>query len=153
MISARIRKARRWATAIEVDALALWLAACDRRTPWHAKALAALVAAYALSPIDLIPDFIPVIGYLDDIVLVPLGIMLVVALIPGDLMAGFRFEAQETTRRPTTFWGIVVVAILWIAIGFGLIYLWVDRASAYERLSPVCPLGSLADITGVVADV
>src|SRR5262249_19115072 len=78
-----LERAKLWARAIKRDVLALWIAARDPRVPWYAKALAMAVAAYALSPIDLIPDFIPVLGYLDDLVIVPLGILLVVALIPG----------------------------------------------------------------------
>jgi uncharacterized membrane protein YkvA (DUF1232 family) len=71
-------KLRGWARGIKRDVMALWLAARDPRTPWYAKAVAATVAAYALSPIDLIPDFIPVLGYLDDLIIVPLGIVLAV---------------------------------------------------------------------------
>jgi uncharacterized membrane protein YkvA (DUF1232 family) len=70
-----LARARLWARAIKRDVHALWLAARDPRTPWYAKLLALVVAAYALSPVDLIPDFIPVLGYLDDLVLVPLGIL------------------------------------------------------------------------------
>jgi uncharacterized membrane protein YkvA (DUF1232 family) len=73
---------KRWARAIERDVVALWIAARDRRTPSTAKIVAGVVAAYALSPIDLIPDFIPVAGYLDDLLIVPLGIALAVRLIP-----------------------------------------------------------------------
>lgn len=69
-------KLKQWAKAIKCDVLVLWLAAQDRRVPWYAKAVAGAVAAYALSPIDLIPDFIPVLGYLDDLLLVPAGIVL-----------------------------------------------------------------------------
>src|SRR5215471_19208344 len=75
---------RGWAALIKRDVHALYLAARDPRVPWYAKALAAVVAGYALSPIDLIPDFIPVLGYLDDVILVPLGIVLVVRLIPPE---------------------------------------------------------------------
>lgn len=69
-----LESAKQWARSLKQDVIALWIAARDPRTPWHAKALAAAVAAYALSPIDLIPDFIPVLGYLDDLLIVPLGI-------------------------------------------------------------------------------
>ena len=70
-----------WARSLKRDVMALWIAARDPRTPWYAKAVAAVVAAYALSPIDLIPDFIPVLGYLDDLIIVPLGILAVAAMI------------------------------------------------------------------------
>ena len=76
------RRAKQWARAIKRDVLAVWIAARDPRVPWYAKALAMAVAAYALSPIDLIPDFIPVLGYLDDLIIVPVGILLVVWLFP-----------------------------------------------------------------------
>ena len=77
------------------DVHALFLAARDPRVPWYAKAAAMAVAAYALSPIDLIPDFIPVIGYVDDLVIVPLGIRLAVKLVPADLMHEFRKAAAD----------------------------------------------------------
>ena len=85
---------RVWARGITRDVHALYLAARDPRVPWYAKAAAIAVAAYALSPIDLIPDFIPVLGYLDDLIIVPLGILLAVRLVPEDLMAEFRASAS-----------------------------------------------------------
>ena len=105
---------KQWARAIVRDVTALWLAARDKRVPWLAKAVAACVAAYALSPIDLIPDFIPVIGYLDDLVLVPLGILLAVRLIPPELMAEFRAAAQDQ-RKPVSRAGAVVIVTIWLA--------------------------------------
>jgi uncharacterized membrane protein YkvA (DUF1232 family) len=81
------------------DAVALALAAHDPRVPWKAKLVAVAVAAYALSPIDLIPDFVPVVGYLDDLVIVPAGILLAVKLIPPELMTEFREAATPGTRR------------------------------------------------------
>lgn len=105
--------------------LAVYLAARDPRVPWWVKALALAVAAYALSPIDLIPDFIPVIGYLDDLILVPLGIVLVVSLIPADLMAEFRAEADArlSDKRPKSIAAAAVIVALWTAAGLGLLYL------------------------------
>lgn len=88
-----IEHGQRWARAIERDVVALWIAARDRRTPILAKLVAGAVAAYALSPIDLIPDFVPVLGYLDDLVIVPLGILLAVRLVPAALMQEFRERA------------------------------------------------------------
>ena len=76
------QKVRRWAREIKRDVLALWLAASDPRVPWHIKALCAAVAGYALSPIDLIPDFIPVLGYLDDVILLPLAIWVIEGCFP-----------------------------------------------------------------------
>ena len=107
-------RVKRWARGIVRDVQALWLAARDPRVPWIAKAVAAVVAAYALSPIDLIPDFIPVIGYLDDLVLVPLGILLAVRLVPPELMAEFRAAAAERAR-PVSRAGAMIIVAIWIA--------------------------------------
>ncbi|RWX32769.1 DUF1232 domain-containing protein, partial [Rhizobium leguminosarum] len=79
-----ISKAKNWAKSLKRDIVALWLAARDPRVPWHAKVVAGAVAAYALSPIDLIPDFIPILGYLDDLLILPLGIMLAIRLVPAE---------------------------------------------------------------------
>ena len=94
---------------------AIWLAARDPRVPWYAKALGLAVAAYALSPIDLIPDFIPVLGYLDDLILVPLGIALVMKLIPADVLAEHRAEALAAQDRPVSFAGAAGVVAIWLA--------------------------------------
>lgn len=91
------------------------IAARDPRTPWAAKALAALVVAYALSPIDLIPDFIPVLGYLDDLVLVPLGIWAVLRLIPPEVMADARRRAETKPLARHSRWGLAIVLGLWLA--------------------------------------
>ena len=105
---------RRWARTVTRDVIALHLAARDPRVPWPAKAVAACVAAYALSPIDLIPDFVPVLGYLDDLVIVPLGILLAVKLVPPDLMAEFREEARRRCESPTGRPGAAIVVALWL---------------------------------------
>ena len=102
-----------WARSIKRDVVALWLAARDPRVPWYAKAVAAAVAAYALSPIDLIPDFIPVVGYLDDLIIVPLGILLAVRLIPPDLMGELR-SAAIARSRPTSRAGLAFIVALWV---------------------------------------
>jgi uncharacterized membrane protein YkvA (DUF1232 family) len=102
-----------WTRALKRDAYAVYLAARDPKTPWYLKVLAAVVAAYAFSPIDLIPDFIPILGYLDDLILVPLGIWLVVSLIPEQAMAEYRARASEVMQRPH---GGKIVAIAIIAI-------------------------------------
>src|SRR6478735_7533705 len=86
---------RRQARALKSETLALYLAARDPRMPWYAKVLAAAIVAYALSPIDLIPDFIPILGYLDDIILVPLGITLVLRMIPADVLEECRERARS----------------------------------------------------------
>ncbi|GAB7542429.1 DUF1275 domain-containing transporter [Cupriavidus sp. 8B] len=105
---------RKWAREVLRDVHALWLAARDPRTPWYAKAVALLVAGYALSPIDLIPDFIPVRGYLDDVVLVPLGVMLAIRMIPPDLMREYRAAAVAAGQRPSSRVAAAVIIVLWI---------------------------------------
>ena len=117
-------KAREWARAVKRDVVALWLAARHPLTPWYAKLVAALVAAYALSPIDLIPDFIPVIGYLDDLIIVPLGILLVVRLIPLELMAELRAAAAARQDRPVSWVGGGLVAAIWITAAASLAWMF-----------------------------
>lgn len=117
-----------WARCMKRDVVALWLAARDRRTPVVAKIAAAAVAAYALSPIDLIPDFVPVLGYLDDLVIVPLGILLAVRLMPAVLMSELRSAAAERLERPSSRAGLAFILALWlIATGFLLWWLWSRR--------------------------
>ena len=105
---------KNWARALKRDVHAIYLASRDPRVPWYAKALAVAVAGYALSPIDLIPDFIPVLGYLDDIILVPLGIVLVLKLIPPPIMAEHRASvlAQD---RPVSRVAALAIVCVWIA--------------------------------------
>ena len=105
---------RTWARTIKRDVLTVWLAARDPRTPWQAKLLAGMVAAYALSPIDLIPDFIPILGYLDDVVLVPVGIWLAMKLIPSDLVTELR-SRTESMERPLSRSAAIVVVVIWLA--------------------------------------
>jgi uncharacterized membrane protein YkvA (DUF1232 family) len=109
-----IESAKQWARAIKRDVHALYLSARDPRTPWHAKAVAIVVAGYALSPIDLIPDFIPIIGYLDDLILVPLGILLAVYLIPAEIMAEHRATAILAGKKPVSRFAAAVVVGIWI---------------------------------------
>ena len=104
-----------WAKALKRDAHAVWLAARDPRTPWYAKALAIAVAGYAFSPIDLIPDFVPVLGYLDDLILVPAGLWLVLKLIPAEVLADHRAAAEAAAERPVSRAAVVGVVAVWIA--------------------------------------
>jgi uncharacterized membrane protein YkvA (DUF1232 family) len=125
-----LSRIKTWARSLKRDAHAIYLASRDPRVPWYAKALAIAVAAYALSPIDLIPDFIPVIGYLDELLILPLGIWLVVSLIPNDVMAEYRASASEAGQRPVSRAGMAAIIGLWIAgalmLGwFG--YVWWSR--------------------------
>lgn len=117
-----IARLERWARALKRDVMALRSAARDPRVPWPAKALAAAVAAYALSPIDLIPDFIPVIGYLDDLVIVPLGLWLAIRLIPADVMAEHRAAAADMPRAFSRA-GALAIVTLWL-LGLALTAGW-----------------------------
>jgi uncharacterized membrane protein YkvA (DUF1232 family) len=105
---------KQWARLVRRDAHALYFAARDPRVPWYAKAVAVAVAAYALSPIDLIPDFIPVVGYLDDLIIVPLGIALVVRMIPPHVMAEHRALADAAQHRPASRAAAIVIVTVWI---------------------------------------
>jgi uncharacterized membrane protein YkvA (DUF1232 family) len=114
---------------LRIDAHAAWLAARDPRTPWHARAFGLLVAAYALSPIDLIPDFIPVLGLLDDAVLIPAGIWLFVKLLPPGLFDEHRATATAAAERPGSAWGAAIVVIIWVAAALLVAWLfgfWFD---------------------------
>jgi uncharacterized membrane protein YkvA (DUF1232 family) len=120
---------KRWARGLKRDVVALWIAGRDPRVPWYAKAVAAAVAAYALSPIDLIPDVIPVLGYLDDLIIVPLGIALAVRLIPPELMLVFRAEATRRESLPTSRAAAAAIVALWIAAAALLTWLlWPSAA-------------------------
>lgn len=114
------------AERLRAETYALYLAARDPRTPWYAKALVLLIVAYAVSPIDLIPDFIPVLGYLDDLLIIPAGIGLALALIPAQVMADAR--ARAASAQPGTriaLLGAMVIVLLWIlAIIFLAAMVW-----------------------------
>ena len=115
-----------WARRLSRDGHAIYLASRDPRVPWYVKFLAIAVAGYALSPIDLIPDFIPVVGYLDDLIIVPFGIWLVVRLIPEEIMAEYRAMANGAGQRPVSGAGMIAIIALWI---FGTLTLgWIGYA-------------------------
>lgn len=116
---------KRWARELKREIFAVWIAARDPRTPVAAKVVGGIIAAYAISPIDLIPDFIPVLGYLDDLLIVPLGLMLAVRLIPDALMIEFRERADIMSERPRSILAAVVIVAIWIlgCIGAGLLLL------------------------------
>jgi uncharacterized membrane protein YkvA (DUF1232 family) len=108
-------KLKNWARSIKRDAHAIYLAARDPRTPWYAKLLALCVAGYALSPIDLIPDFIPVLGFLDDVVIVPLGILVVARMIPSQVLADSRAAAKAAAELPVSRSAAVMIGFIWAA--------------------------------------
>ena len=118
-----------WARSIKRDVHAVYLASRDPRTPWYAKAVAIGVVAYALSPIDLIPDFIPVLGQLDELVILPAGIWLVVRLIPPDVMNEHRAAAIVAEQIPRSMAGAVTIVAIWILLTVGagwIAYRWLS---------------------------
>lgn len=123
------RRIKDWARAARRDVHALWLAARDPRTPWYARAFALAVAAYALSPIDLIPDFVPVLGYLDEVILLPPAILLAIRLVPPEVMAEHRATAAAAQARPVSRAGAVAVVAIWAAVAALLVWwFWPDKA-------------------------
>jgi membrane protein DedA with SNARE-associated domain/uncharacterized membrane protein YkvA (DUF1232 family) len=112
-------RVRGWADDLRRDVYTVYFAARDPRTPWYVNALAFLVVAYAVSPVDLVPDFIPVVGHLDDVILVPLGIMLVLRLVPDEILAQHRRSAAEMDRKPRDWRiGALFVVIWLVALAF-----------------------------------
>jgi len=109
-------KLKSQAQKLKDETYALYLAYRDPRTPWYAKAWAGLVLVYAFSPLDLIPDFIPVLGYLDDLLLVPAGIALALRLIPPEVMAESREKAKEIHAKPVNWWAGALIILLWLAL-------------------------------------
>jgi uncharacterized membrane protein YkvA (DUF1232 family) len=109
------------AKALKAEVYALYFACRDPRAPWYAKALAIVIVAYAFSPIDLIPDFIPVLGYLDELVILPLGVLAVRSLVPPEVMAESRVRARELAGRPRNWMAAAVIVAIWIAIAAAFI--------------------------------
>lgn len=114
------------ARKLKQEVYALYLASRDRRVPWYARAAAIVVVAYAFSPIDLIPDPIPVLGYLDDLILIPLGIALVIKLIPTEVLQDCREKAASTMRagKPKNWVAGVIIILIWVGL-FVFTFLWV----------------------------
>ena len=134
MLGRSFTRAREWARRVRRDVRALWIAARDRRTPWYAKLLAGAVVAYALSPIDLIPDFVPVLGYLDDLILLPLGILLAVRLVPKPLMQEHRAAAARLDERSASKAGLALIVAIWLCVAG--VTLWWLMPSLISALSP-----------------
>jgi len=109
-----------WARALKRESLALYYATRDARTPWYAKLLAGAIVAYALSPIDLIPDFIPVLGLLDELLLLPAAIWLALRLVPAPVLEESRRRAEAALERPTSRTAAVVIVLVWIACAVAL---------------------------------
>lgn len=118
--SGLIESLKKRATDLKTETFALYLAYRDQRTPWYAKAFAGVVIAYAFSPIDLIPDFIPVLGYLDDLILVPWGIALALKMIPAEVMVECRENAREVnlSDKPVNWVAAAVIILIWLLVAF-----------------------------------
>jgi uncharacterized membrane protein YkvA (DUF1232 family) len=125
---------RRWAAALKRDVLALWFAYRHPGTPLAAKLLAMLIVAYALSPIDLIPDFVPVLGYLDELILLPGAIYLAIKLIPGHVLQQCRAQAAAwdagQNSRPRSYAAAAVIVLIWVALGW---LIWRGAAGLWDR--------------------
>jgi uncharacterized membrane protein YkvA (DUF1232 family) len=122
-----VERLKMWAGRLKAEVHALYLAYKDPRTPWHARLVAALVVAYAFSPLDLIPDPIPVLGYLDDLILLPLGIALAIRLIPAEVLAECREKARALSDKPLSRAGLALVLAAWVilaAAGVALAARW-----------------------------
>ena len=117
-----LERLKRWAGELKTQVVTLWFCGRDPRTPLRAKIMAAAVVAYAFSPIDLIPDFIPVIGYLDDLILVPLGVYFTLRLIPPAVLADARREADawlsRRQARPRSYWAAAAILLIWVAVAY-----------------------------------
>jgi uncharacterized membrane protein YkvA (DUF1232 family) len=118
-----------WARQLKVEVYALYLAYRDPRVPWIARIFTACVVAYAFSPIDLIPDFIPVLGYLDDLILIPLGIRIALSMIPSEVMAESRKQAQEIINqgKPLNYAAAVFIILIWVLLFALAILFFVKR--------------------------
>jgi uncharacterized membrane protein YkvA (DUF1232 family) len=117
-----LERLKRWAGEVKTQLITLWFCRRHPDTPWTAKLMAAMVLAYAFSPIDLIPDFIPILGYLDDLILVPLGIYLSLRLIPEHVLAEARTQAKvwlaQREARPKSYLAAAVIVALWVGVAY-----------------------------------
>lgn len=123
-VMSRTEQAKDWARRVKRDAVAVYFAARDPRTPMLARCIALAVAAYALSPIDLIPDFIPVLGYLDDLLIVPLGLLLVIRLLPPEVLAESREKAMTLLSRPKSYVAAAFMVSIWLLCIVAIAYWW-----------------------------
>lgn len=112
------KKIKDWAKNVKRQIFVLYWAYKDVRVPWYAKVFTACVVAYALSPIDLIPDFIPILGYLDDVIIVPLGIMFALKMIPRDVLAECEVKAEELMKNgmPRNWIVGTLIVVIWVVI-------------------------------------
>ncbi|SFC88367.1 Uncharacterized membrane protein YkvA, DUF1232 family [Bacillus sp. 491mf] len=119
-----IQKMKRWAKNLKKQVLLLYLAYQDKRVPWHAKLFTMLVVAYAFSPIDLIPDFIPILGYLDDLILVPIGVYLALKLIPEEVLEDCKRKIEEKSlvNKPKNWITAILIICIWL-----LVFIWIGK--------------------------
>lgn len=124
-----LNKLKQRARHLKAEIYALYLAYRDPRVPWYARVFVACVVGYALSPIDLIPDFVPVLGYLDDLIVLPLGLSIALRLIPAEVMAECRAQARErlASGKPRNWLAAAVIVAIWLALAAS-VGLWVWQA-------------------------
>jgi len=126
-----MQRLKTWARALQRDVMTLWFALKHPDTPWYARALAAVITAYALSPIDLIPDFIPVLGYLDDLIIVPAGIWLLLKIVPENVVVDSREKSEqwflEQKGKPRSYVGLIIILILWLLASWALYRMFVPQ--------------------------
>lgn len=122
-----LSSAKAWAQNLKRDVISVYFAARDPRTPLAVRVLGLAVAAYALSSIDLIPDFIPILGYLDDLLIVPLGLWLVLRLLPPVVLEASREKAATVLARPRSTLGAAVIIFIWLLCAAALAYWWTQR--------------------------
>jgi len=136
---AMLEKIKSWAKSLKKDILVVWLIAKDKRTPILVKILAIIIAAYALSPIDLIPDFIPVLGYLDDIIIVPLGLLLVIKLTPQQIIEDCRIQASTLVEKPINRLAAIIIILIWLIFIFYLTlhFMRYQLVLGYPYLQPI----------------
>ena len=121
-----LNQLKEWARKLKLEIYVLYFAYKDQRTPWYAKLFAALVVAYAFSPIDLIPDFIPILGYLDDVILVPLGIMVAIKLMPQSVIEENRLKAEELMKKgkPKNWISGSIIILIWLVLLIAIIMIF-----------------------------
>ena len=123
-----LERLKRWAAELKAQVVTLWFCRKHPDTPWTAKLMAAAVVAYALSPIDLIPDFIPVLGYIDELFILPLGIYLTLRLVPDHVVKQARGQADEWLAarhaKPKSYWGAAFIVAVWLALAWAVVRQW-----------------------------
>lgn len=126
-----MQRLKTFARALKRDVMTLWFALKHPDTPWYARALAAVITAYALSPIDLIPDFIPVLGYLDDLIIVPAGVWLLLKIVPENVVVDSRAKSEqwflEQKGKPRSYVGLIIILILWLLASWALYRMFVPQ--------------------------